>query len=208
MSTSPTTKLNAVNSMLTTIGEAPVNSLSSGLLDAETAETILDEVSRSVQSQGWNFNRERDVSVAADSDGNVVLSTEIIRADLANSETKFRSSENEFVQRGNKMYDKVNQTFNIAKTLKLDIVRLLDFEVLPEVARYYISMRAARIFQDRVVGSQTLTAMNRNDEQQALFALQEMEGDNGDYNIFDDYGTASVINRSINTKVITNGSSF
>ena len=194
--------------MLTTIGEAPVNSLSSGLLDAETAETILDEVSRSVQSQGWNFNRERDVSVAADSDGNVVLSTEIIRADLANSETKFRSSENEFVQRGNKMYDKVNQTFNIAKTLKLDIVRLLDFEVLPEVARYYISMRAARIFQDRVVGSQTLTAMNRNDEQQALFALQEMEGDNGDYNIFDDYGTASVINRSINTKVITNGSSF
>lgn len=194
--------------MLTTIGEAPVNSLSSGLLDAETAETILDEVSRSVQSQGWNFNRERGVSVAADSDGNVVLSTEIIRADLADSETKYRSSKNEYIQRGNKMYDKVNQTFNIAKTLKLDIVRLLDFEVLPEVARYYISMRAARIFQDRVVGSQTLTAMNRNDEQQALFNLQEMEGDNGDYNIFDDYGTASVINRNIGTKVITNGSSF
>jgi len=35
-----------------------------------------------------------------------------------------------------------------------------------------------------------------------------MEGDNGDYNIFDDYGTASVLDRSIGTKVIRNGSSF
>jgi hypothetical protein len=50
--------------------------------------------------------------------------------------------------------------------------------------------------------------MNRNDEAQALYHLQEMEGDNGDYNIFDDYGTYSGIDRSIGTKVITNGSSF
>ena len=47
--TTPTTQLQAVNSMLSTIGEAPVNSLSSGLVDAETAETVLNEVSRDVQ---------------------------------------------------------------------------------------------------------------------------------------------------------------
>ena len=47
--TTPTTKLEAVNTMLSTIGEAPVNNLSSGLVDAETAETILNNVSRSVQ---------------------------------------------------------------------------------------------------------------------------------------------------------------
>ena len=49
--------------------------------------------------------------------------------------------------------------------------------------------------------------MNRTDEQEALFSLKEHEGDNGDYNIFDDYGTASVLDRSIG-KVVTNGSSF
>ena len=43
MSTSPTTVLEAVNTMLTSIGEAPVNSLTSGLEDAELAESILDE---------------------------------------------------------------------------------------------------------------------------------------------------------------------
>jgi hypothetical protein len=206
--TTPTTKLEAVNTMLSTIGEAPVNSLSSGLVDAETAETILNNVSRSVQSQGWNFNSEPDYTIAADSDGNVVLPSEVVRADLAKSETKYRNSTNEYVQRGNKIYDKAKHTYNIGKALKLDVVVLLDFTLLPEVARRYIAVRAARIFQERVVGSEKLSTMNRNDEQQALYHLQEMEGDNGDYNIFDDYGTASVLDRSIGTKVVTNGSSF
>ena len=200
--TTPTTKLEAVNSMLSTIGEAPVNSLTSGLVDAETAETILNEVSRSVQAHGWNFNSEPDYTVAADTSGNVVLPTEILRADLANSVTKYRSTKQEYVQRGSKMYDKIKHSFNIGKSLKLDVVVLLDFEVCPEVARRYVTVKAARIFQERVVGSDSLSAMNRNDEQEALFALREMEGDNGDYNIFDDVSTSGVLHRSIGTKVI------
>jgi hypothetical protein len=203
--TTPTTKLEAVNSMLSTIGEAPVNTLSSGLVDAETAETILNEVSRSIQAQGWNFNTEPDYKIIADSDGNVVLPSNVLRADAVD---KFRSSKNEYIQRGNKIYDKRQHTFNIGKDLELNLVVLLDFTDLPEVARRYITVKSARIFQERVVGSDRLSAMNRNDEQEALFALREMEGDNGDYNIFDDYGTASVLDRTIGTKVIRNGTSF
>jgi len=203
--TTPTTTLGAVNSMLSTIGEAPVNGLNSGLVEAETAETILNEVSRSVQADGWNFNSEPNYSVAATSAGDVVLPAEIIRADLAT--TKYRSSTTEYIQRGNKMYDKANHTYNIGKTLKLNVVVLLAFELMPEVARRYVSVKASRIFQERVLGSSTLSQMNRTDEQEALFSLKEHEGDNGDYNIFDDYGTASVLDRSIG-KVVTNGSSF
>ncbi|QDP68272.1 MAG: putative tail tubular protein [Prokaryotic dsDNA virus sp.] len=200
--TTPTTKLEAVNTMLSTIGEAPVNNLTSGLLDAETAETILNNVSRSVQAYGWNFNSEPDYSIAKNTDGHVVLPSNVLRADLAQSETKFRSSKNEYVQRGDKMYDKINHTYNIGKTLKLDLVFLLDYELIPEVARRYIAIKAARIFQERVVGSRELSAMNRNDEQEALIALKEAEGDNGDYNIFDDNSTYSVLDRNIGTRVI------
>jgi hypothetical protein len=106
------------------------------------------------------------------------------------------------------MYDKVKHSFIISKPLKLDVVTLLNFAYLPEVARRYITAKASRIFQERVVGSDTLSAMNRQDETEALYALREMEGDNGDYNIFDDYGTASVLDRTISTQVINNGSSF
>jgi hypothetical protein len=201
MSTTSTTKLEAVNSMLSVIGEAPVSSLESGLLDAVDAERILNEVSREVQSMGWNFNTEKNFPAAADSSsGEIVLADEIVRADLA--KTKYRSSTVEYVQRGNKIYDKVKHSFNIGKTLNLDIVKLLDFTDIPEVARRYITVRASRIFQERILGSDTLSSMNRTDEQNALFALREMEGDNGDYNIFDDSGTYSIIDRHIGTGVI------
>jgi len=205
--TTPTTPIQAVNSMLSTIGEAPVNSLDSGLVDAETAETVLNEVSRDVQSLGWNFNSEPDYTVGyitdatSDDFNHVILGEEYIRADLASSETKYRSSKNEYVQRGRKIYDKVNHTYAIGKSLKLDVVVLLDFELLPEVARRYITVKASRLFQERVVGSDNLSAMNRQDEEHAFFALKEMEGDNGDYNIFDDGSTYSVLDRGIGTRV-------
>ena len=203
--TTPTTQLQAVNSMLSTIGEAPVNSLSSGLVDAETAETVLNEVSRDVQSFGWNFNSEPDWVFNPISSGEIKLFSSpspVLRADLAKSVTKYRSAESEYVQRGSYMYDKVKHTFVINKPLTLDIVVHLDFEQLPEVARRYITIKAARLFQERVVGSDNLSAMNRADEQQALFALKEMESENGDYNIFDDGSTYSVLDRSIGHKVI------
>lgn len=197
--TTPTTELSAVNSMLSTIGEAPVNSLPSDLVDADTAAIVLNEVSIDVQSLGWNFNTEPNYKVSANADGEIVLGNEIMRADPV---SKYRSSKNEYVQRGNKMYDKINHTYNIGKPLTLNVVVLLAFELLPEVARRFITVKASRLFQERVVGSDTLSTMNRADEEQAFLALKEMEGDNGDYNIFDDYGTYSVLDRNIGTKVI------
>ena len=53
----PTTELQAVNTMLSTIGEAPVNSITgTTTVDVSVAKNILDETSMSIQSQGWNFN--------------------------------------------------------------------------------------------------------------------------------------------------------
>jgi hypothetical protein len=206
--TSPTTKLEAVNVMLSTLGEAPVNSLNSGLIDAEMAEQILDNVNREVQAQGWNFNTETDYTIAVNTAGEIELPSNFVRVDLAKSETKFRSSKNEYVQRGNRIYDTIKHTYAIGKALKLDAVVLLDFELIPEVARRYIAIRASRIFQERVLGSTNMSAQNRTDEQQTQLALIDMEGDSGDYNIFDDYGTYSVIDRTSTSKVITNGTSF
>jgi hypothetical protein len=59
MSLAPTTELEAVNTMLNTIGEAPVNTLvNMTSVDASSALSILNSVNREVQSQGWFFNTE------------------------------------------------------------------------------------------------------------------------------------------------------
>ena len=68
MSLSPTTKLEAVNTMLTSIGEQPIQNMNdlAGLSDASIAEQILDNVSRAIQSRGWIFNTDLDVKMPVD----------------------------------------------------------------------------------------------------------------------------------------------
>lgn len=186
----PTTKLEAVNIMLSTIGESPVNSLSSGLVDAEMAETILNSVSRSVQSEGWNFNREYGMKMGPSLSGEITVPNNTLRADATMTPDSL-----DLVQRGTRMYDKRNHTYKINKDVTLDLVVQLEFEELPEVARRYIAIKAARIFQDRVVGSDTLHGFGQQDEAQAYFELKEFESDSEDFNIMDNYSVYRVIDR-------------
>lgn len=185
-----TTKLDAVNTMLSAIGEAPVNSLSSGLVEAEIAETILNTVDREVQSMGWHFNTEYKKTFAQDTNGEIPLGADILRADAhldANSKN--------LVQRGLKMYDRKNHTFAINEAVNLDVVVQLDFEDLPEVAKRYITLKSTRVFQDRVVGSNTLHDFQERDEMAALMELREFDARTDDNNIFDNYDVFKVIDR-------------
>jgi len=185
-----TTKLDAVNTMLSAIGEAPVSSLSSGLIEAEIAETILNTVDREVQSMGWHFNRELNKSFAQDTNGQIILPADILQADA----TLVANGPN-LVQRGLKMYDRKNHTFNIGVNVALDVVVQLEFTDVPEVAKRYMVLRATRIFQDRVVGSATLHGFHERDENRALMELREFDKSADDDNIFDNYDTFSIIDR-------------
>jgi len=196
-----TTKLEAVNVMLSTIGEAAVNSLSSGLLDAETAETILNNVTRSVQTTGWSFNEEIAYTLSPDSDGFLNLPANCVRVDLSITESKYRNSRFDYVQRGSRLYDKINHTYAINESIVVDMHVLLDYEELPETCRRFIAIRASRIFQERVVGSDLLSKFSEDDENTAWLDLLHSESDVNDFNIFDDSSTSRVINRSITSKV-------
>ena len=195
------TKLDAVNVMLSIIGEAAVNSLSSGLLDAEMAETILDNITRSVQSTGWSFNEEIGYTLSPDSKGHLNLPANCVRVDLSQTESKYRNSTFDYVQRGSKLYDKINHTYVIPDPVVVDMIVLLDFEELPEAARRFITIRASRSFQERVVGSDTLSSLTADDENTAWLDLLHAESDVNDHNIFDDSSVSRVVNRSITNRI-------
>jgi hypothetical protein len=191
----PNSKLEAVNIMLSAIGEAPVNRLSSGLVEAETAEIILNQTSRSVQAEGWHFNRETNVTIAPDLKGQIVLSTTVLRADqMLNSNIDI-----DLTQRGNRMYDRKNHTFTINSDASLDIVYELAFEELPAVARKYVTLKAARKLQDNIVGAGELHGFHKEDEVMALAELKDFENETADYNIGNSYDVYRVIDR-IGTK--------
>jgi hypothetical protein len=187
-----TTTLQAVNTMLSAIGEPPVNTLSSQRADSSMALQILEEVSREVQSQGWYFNTEKDVVLAPDSNGHIDVVDSVVRIDTDIN----RYSEVEIVLRGNRLFNKIGNTDVFSSDVVVTRVVMLDFEVLPEPARRYIMIRAGRVFCDRMIGSEKHNAFNSRDEAIALVRMQEEENDTADHSIFDDISTASVINRN------------
>jgi hypothetical protein len=191
----PTSKLEAVNTMLSAIGEAPVNSLSSGLVDAELAESILDATSRTVQSMGWHWNTEYNYKLSPLLDGTVLLPKNALRCDQS---PNFGYNEFDLVMRGAKIYDRKNHTFTIGKTIEVDLVLALDFEEMPEAARQYTTIRAARVFQDRTVGSGELHGFQEKDEARALIDLKDAEADLADFTIFDNYSVSRVLDRKGN----------
>jgi hypothetical protein len=184
-----TSKLEAVNSMLGHIGESPVNSISDTNalpISAATAISVLDEVSRSVQAEGWHFNTELKVTLSPAGDGTITLSDDILEVDTIDTSI-------DIAQRGLSLFDRSNNTSVFSKALEVNLTRLLDFTSLPEAARRYITLRASRVFQGRMVGSRELEALIARDEYNARADLMDAEGNNSDRTIFDSYAVASRI---------------
>ena len=176
---SPTTELEAINAMLSTIGESPVNTVEdTGNVDVVIARQILQSVSREVQARGWHFNTEKNYNITPDSEGYLVLPNTVLKAD-----TVYPDDSKDVVVRGSKLYDRENHTYVFTDAVKVDMTVLLTFDELPEVARNYVTIRASRIFQERVVGSDTLQAFNSQDEARAMVSLMEYEADTADLNI-------------------------
>ena len=187
------TKLNAINTMLSTVGEAPVNNLTGSVsADVRLAECILDEISREVQSSSWHFNTEKDVSLLPNSNDEVSLASNVVRVDLEDDNVDVNY---DIVVRGSKLYNRKSRTYTIRATLKYSVVYLLDWDDLPETAKRYIMIRAARIYQDRLLGSEKISAFTRTDEQAAFISLREFEMDTSDLSIWDNYDVARIIDR-------------
>jgi len=189
---STTTKLQAVNTMLSAIGEPPINTLSSKRADSNIAEQILDEVSRDVQGYGWHFNTEENITLAPDSTGYIVVTENTVRIDS----DPYKYTDIDLVLRGDKLYDRVSNSYIFSGPIVVSRVVLLDFTEMPEAARNYITIRAARIFCDRMLGSEKHHVFNNQDEMMALVRMRSYENDTADYSIFDEYSTLSAVNRN------------
>ena len=193
MTETNTTELEAVNTLLHSIGEAPVNSLLSLPIDGTQAKNTLNEISREVQASSWHFNRHYDYTLSLDTDSKIPLAENIMRVDLDN--TKYSQLTYNVIKRGGFLFNKVKNTFVFDQALDSLVTLFLPFTDLPENARRYIVLRASRMFQDRTLGAGSLHKYQIEDERYALAVLKQEEMDTADHSIFNNYDTWSVINR-------------
>jgi hypothetical protein len=181
----PSTELEAVNFMLATIGESPVNTLEdNGVVDAVLARQFLTMTSRRTQAKGWHWNTEKALVLPRTfPEGYVPLPRAVLKVDTVGP-----SFGVDVAIRGNRLYDRVNHTFTFATDLTVDLVLMLPFEDLSETARQYIMIAASRSFQEKIVGSEALAKFSQRDELMAWSDLVNEEAENGDYNVFDGMG--------------------
>ena len=202
MAVAETTELECINIMLAAIGEAPINSLIGTLpVDARIAQSTLTEVNKSVQSEGWSFNTETDVTLTRDGSNHVNLPADVLRVDA----NIHQHPTIDPIQRGLKLYDRQNNKYEFDEDLICTVVYFRDFNEIPEPARYYMNIKAARIFVDRLVSDQGLRTYTQEDEVRARSILMETDLANGDHNmlrgdpsltnIFDTYNPSSALIR-------------
>ena len=175
-----TTLLEAVNTLLMAIGESPVNRVDSpGVVEAVQAKAVILEVNRAVQSRGWHFNTRRGIDLLPQSFAPFFI---YVPENTLSVDTVLEDRWIDVVLHGNKLYDSVNDTYEFTRPLKVDLVSLLPFENIPQQARHYVTIRAARIFQGRAIGSTELDSLSEADEIRAFRDLHAMETRRAGYN--------------------------
>ena len=174
-----TTELQAINTILSIIGEAPVSSITTNIgSDVSIAKQILDESSVTMQSKGWNFNTEESYSLALDSNNKIPVPTNAIWVT-----TRSPDSTKKVIIRDGFLYDKENHTYTHSDSIKVDMIILLPFTELPEFARRYIVTIAGRRFQARYLGSKELAGFTEQDEATALTTCEQLDAANEKQNI-------------------------
>ena len=180
MTVAATTELEAINIMLAAIGEAPVNSLTGTVpVDVRLAQSTLTEFNREIQSEGWSFNTEIDVTLTRDASNQIALPQNVLRVDA----NIHQHPTIDPIQRGLKLYDRLNNKFEFDEDLICTVIYLRTFEEIPEPARRYINIKAARVFVDRLVTDDGLRTYTEEDETRARAILMETDLANGDHNI-------------------------
>lgn len=188
------TELDSINIMLSTIGESPVSSLSAdeSTVDVSLARQILREVTIQVQETGWHFNTEVNWLMAPTAiTGEILIPANCVQIDTSGPDASL-----DVAMRGSRLYDRVAHSYSFTKPIAVDMILLLDFTDIPQAARHYITIRAARVLQQRMVGSDQLGAFTEKDELRARAALKKLDANTADYNILkDSWSVARVLTR-------------
>ena len=184
------TELDAVNSILMSVGETPVNTLTVQSPEVAIAQKTLRQVCREIQAEGWSYNTENEYPIDTDTNNQVIVPNNVLQMDLnifqhGKDYDVVRRSDNGVM----KVYDKKNHTFTFENCDKLyfDMIWMLDFEDIPQAFKDYVTVRASRIASNRMVNNPQSSKLIEQDEAGARALALEYETKQADHNIFNDY---------------------
>jgi hypothetical protein len=132
-----TSELDAVNYLLDVLGSTPVGDLETLHPDLASCQTKLKSSSRLIQGPGMWYNREiGKVLVPNETTKEIALQADYLKVNA--------SPYNDFaIQRGLKLYDSFNHTYQFEGSVQADIIQELVWDELPPSVQDSIMYHAA-----------------------------------------------------------------
>ncbi len=173
------TELESINTLLSVIGEAPVDALPSltqnDITDAALARKTLAEVKRDVLAEGWSWNTDLNYPAQKNVNDEFTLPSDTLRVTFLPSSQPHMN----YVQRGLKIYDKAKRKFDfgddVSQVIVDQLVRDIQWDECPHAGQQYITIRAARIYSDRFINSNVIYQYTLTDEDYARNQLIRAE---------------------------------
>ena len=191
------TELEAINRMLSAIGQAPVTSVEETNPDVAICMRTLHQVSQEVQSEGWTFNTFFNKKVAPDTDELIIIRPTKIVAGERDYTMKMDLSQNTYYSRDKStiakqkdsnicLYDKITCSFKWGKDpIEVDTVEYFaDLASVPPPAQNYIISKASSRVSMRTVGDTSQYQVLRQEEEYTRAQLQQYEMSQGDFTFF------------------------
>ena len=176
------TELDAVNQILSSVGQAPVTTLDLQNPEVSIVLNTLREINRQVQAEGWTFNTERHYEMTPDASTKQILyPTNMLSMD---TNREIHKDKYDVVKRGTKLYDRLNHKYTFDDPIQADVVWYFDFTDIPAAIQAYITARAARMCATKMVGDKELNALLQEQELQTRAAAIEYDCNQGDYSMF------------------------
>lgn len=180
--------LYAVNILLQTINELPLDNDEdlAASMEGQVAQSVLEETKKSVLSDGWDINLDENYSFSPDLDGYIAIPANVL--DIS-------SADGDLVNRGFRLYSRANQSHKFTEAVLCDVLWDIDFNDLPHAIRHFITIKAARNFQARIIGDTNQFSFSERDMEEAYLAARRSEGRTGRYNILTSgtYGAENLI---------------
>ena len=178
------TELSAVNAILGAIGQSPVTSLNFTNPEVGFIYNLLRDANVDLQAEGWHFNTEKHVTYTPDANGKIAIGNDILKMDTTDG---WVDRTHDVVKRNGFLYDKQSHSDDFSGHsggIKLDIVKLLSYEDLPEIFKRYIIHKASVRAATQLVGNAQLAQLLAQQEAVSRAAIIEYECNQGNHTMF------------------------
>lgn len=167
----------AVNILLQTIGEPPIETLEDldNILEAQIAKSVIIEAKKKILSEGWDVNTDTDYPFQPTTDGHITIPPDIL---------DIRSG-TDVIVRDWMLYNKAEKTRVFTETQLCDVKWNLDFNTLPHPLRYYITLTAAKQFQARMISDSSMYSFTEDDIAEARINAKRSNGFTSQFNMLD-----------------------